>query len=174
MTVCNFKIPKNGEKVTLTDLNGNEYEKEVEEADGLERTRDLFCFCAFTSLRYSDMAELRRSNIDGNIMHITTQKTHDSLDIDLNPMALAILDKYKDQQFPDGRALPVITNQKMNGHLKNLCELCGINSPVTETCIRNGRRETQVYPKYAKVGTHAGRRSFICFALSSGIPPRLS
>ena len=173
MTVYNFKIPKNGEKVTLKDLNGNEYVKEVEEAGGLERTRDLFCFCAFTSLRYSDMAELRRSNIDGNIMHITTQKTHDSLDIDLNPMALAILDKYKDQQFPDGRALPVITNQKMNNHLKNLCELCGINSPVTETCIRNGRRETQVYPKYAKIGTHAGRRSFICFALSSGIPPQV-
>lgn len=24
------------------------------------------------------------------------------------------------------QALPVITNQKMNNHLKNLCELCGI------------------------------------------------
>ena len=47
-----------------------------------------------------------------------------------------------DQEFPDGRALSVITNQKMNNHLKNLCELCGINSPVTETCIRGGKRET--------------------------------
>lgn len=61
----------------------------------------------------------------------------------------------------------------MNGHLKNLCELCGINSPVTETCIRNGKRETEVYPKYSKIGTHAGRRTFICFALSSGIPPQV-
>ena len=173
MTVYNFQVPKNGKKVKLKDLNGNEYTKIVEEAGGLERARDLFCFCAFTSLRYSDMAELRRANIDGNIMHITTQKTHDSLDIDLNPMALAILDKYKDQEFPDGRALPVITNQKMNNHLKNLCELCGINSPVTETCIRGGKRETQVYPKWAKVGTHAGRRTFICFALASGIPPQV-
>ena len=173
LTVYNYKVPKNGTKVKLKDLKGNEYTKIVEEAGGLERARDLFCFCAFTSLRYSDMAELRRANIDGNIMHITTQKTHDSLDIDLNPMALAILDKYKDQEFPDGRALPVITNQKMNNHLKNLCELCGINSPVTETCIRNGKRETQVYPKWAKVGTHAGRRTFICFALASGIPPQV-
>ena len=173
MTVYNYQIPKNGEKVKLKDLNGKEYEKVVEEAGGLERARDLFCFCAFTSLRYSDMAQLRRANIDGDIMHITTQKTHDSLDIDLNPMAKAILDKYKDQEFPDGLALPVITNQKMNGHLKNLCELCGINSPITETCIRNGKRETEVYPKYAKIGTHAGRRTFICFALSSGIPPQV-
>ena len=173
LTVYNYQIPKNGEKVKLKDLNGKEYEKVVEEAGGLERARDLFCFCAFSSLRYSDMAQLRRANIDGDIMHITTQKTHDSLDIDLNPMAIAILDKYKDQEFPDGLALPVITNQKMNGHLKNLCELCGINSPVTETCIRNGRRETEVYPKYARIGTHAGRRTFICFALSSSIPPQV-
>ena len=173
LTVFRYKIPKNGTKVTLKDMNGNEYEKTVEEAGALEKTRDLFCFCAFTSLRYSDMAELRRSNIDGDIMHITTQKTHDSLDIDLNPMAKSILDKYKDQVFPGDLALPVITNQKMNGYLKKLCELCGINSPVTETCIRNGKRETEVYPKWAKVGTHAGRRSFICFALATGIPPQV-
>ena len=145
----------------------------VEEAGALAKTRDLFCFCAFKSLRYSDMAELRRSNIDGNIIHITTQKTHDSLDIDLNPMAKAILDKYKDADFPDDLALPVISNQKMNAYLKTLCELCGINSPVTETCIRNNKRETVVYPKWAKMGTHAGRRTFICYALSQGIPPEV-
>ena len=173
MTVYNYQIPKNGTKVTLTDNRGNEYEKTVEEAGALAKTRDLFYFCAFTSLRYSDMAELRRSNIDGNIIHITTQKTHDSLDIDLNPMAKAILDKYKDADYPDDLALPVISNQKMNAYLKTLCELCGINSPVTETCIRNNKRETVVYPKWAKMGTHAGRRTFICYALSQGIPPEV-
>ena len=30
-----------------------------------------------------------------------------------------------------------------------------------------------VDPKNAKIGTHAGRRTFICFALSSGIPPQV-
>ena len=169
MTVYNYKIPKNGEKVKLRDYKGNEYEKEVEEAGALEKTRDMFCFCCFTSLRYSDMAELRKSNIDGDIMHITTQKTHDSLDIDLQPQAKAILAKYKD--LPGDKALPVISNQKMNQYLKWLCEFCGINKPVTETCYRNGRRETQVFPKWAKIGTHAGRRTFICYALATGVPP---
>ena len=32
-------------------------------------------------------------------------------------------------------------------------------------------RET--LPKYELVGTHAGRRTFICFALSSGVPPQV-
>ena len=172
-TMYKFKIPKNGTKVKLKDHKGNEYEKVVEEAGALEKTRDMFCFCAFTSLRYSDMAELRRANIDGDVMHITTQKTHDSLDINLNPMAQAILAKYAGEHFPGDRALPVISNQKMNQYLKDLCELCGFNKPISETCYRNGRRETEVFPKWAKIGTHAGRRSFICFALSTGIPPEV-
>lgn len=32
LTVYNYKVPKNGTKVKLKDLGGNEYEKEVEEA----------------------------------------------------------------------------------------------------------------------------------------------
>ena len=48
-------------------------------------------------------------------------------------------------------ALPDMTNQKMNNYLKNLCELCSINSPVTATCFRNGKRVTEVYPKYANL-----------------------
>ena len=171
LTLYKYKIPKNGTKVKLKDHNGNEYEKVVEEAGTMEKTRDMFCFCAFTSLRYSDMAELRRANIDGDVMHITTQKTHDSLDINLNPMAKAILAKYAD--LPGDHALPVISNQKMTHYLKNLCELCGLNKPVSETCYRNGHRETEVFPKWAKIGTHAGRRSFICFALATGIPPEV-
>ena len=63
----NFEIPKNGTKVTLTDMNGNEYEKVVEDAGGLAKTRDCFCFCAFTSLRYSDMANLKRTDIKDGV-----------------------------------------------------------------------------------------------------------
>ena len=31
----------------------------------------------------------------------------------------------------------------------------------------------ETFPKYEMIGTHAGRRTFICFALSSGIPPQV-
>jgi len=87
--------------------------------------------------------------------------------------AQAILDKYKDQEFPYGRALPVLANQLMNRYLKNLCELAGFNKPITRTCYRAGQRVEETYPKYEMIGTHAGRRTFICFALSSGIPPQV-
>ena len=64
-----------------------------------------------------------------------------------------------------------MTNQQMNRCLKDLCELCGFNTPYTITCYRNGVRYDEVYPKYELIGTHAGRKTFICFALSNGIPP---
>lgn len=64
----------------------------------MNKTRDLFCFCAFTSLRYSDMAKVKRTDIVGDILYIlyiTTQKTNNRLPIDLNAMAKSILEKYK-------------------------------------------------------------------------------
>lgn len=173
LKLYNYEIPQNGTKVKLTDMNGLEYEKTVQEAGALAKTRDLFCFCAFTSLRYSDMASLKRTDIAGDKIYITTQKTNDRLPIDLSRNAQAILDKYKDVIFPMGRALPVISNQKMNKYLKDLGELCGFTDPITIVCYRAGQRVEDTYPKYALVGTHAARRTFICFALSNGIPPQV-
>ncbi|MBO4818265.1 MAG: site-specific integrase [Bacteroidales bacterium] len=169
--VYNYKVPKNGKVVKLKTYDGKKYEKTVMESGGIARARDLFCFCAFTSLRYSDVVEVRRIDIHDNTLNVTTQKTHDRLPIYLHENALAILDKYKNENFPGGKALPYMTNQQMNRCLKDLCELCGINTPYTITCYRNGNRYDEVYPKYELVGTHAGRRTFICFALSNGVPP---
>ena len=168
-----FKIPANGTKVMMLDDDGNEKEETLTEAGALAKTRDLFCFCAFTSLRYSDMAALKRTDIDGDTMYITTQKTNDRLPINLNKYAKEILAKYEKRDFPDNLALPVITNQKMNSYLKTLCNLVGIRTPVTVVCIKGGERVEHTAPKYQFIGTHAGRRTFICFALSSGIPPQV-
>ncbi len=173
LKLYNYEIPANGTKVSLKDINGEEYEKTVQEAGALAKTRDLFCFCAFTSLRYSDMAKVKRSDIIGDTLYITTQKTNDRLPIDLNSMAKAIIAKYENEKFPEGLALPVISNQKMNHYLKDLCELCEFNTPITSVFYRAGQKVEETYPKWALVGTHAGRRTFICFALSSGVPPQV-
>ena len=166
-----LEIPKNGTVLKLKDMNGKEYEKTVSESAGMARARDLFCFCAFTSLRYSDVVEVRRTAIQNGVLTVTTQKTHDRLPIILHKNAIAILDKYKDQDFPSGRALPYMTNQQMNRCLKDLGEICGFTTPVTVTGYRKGSRYDEVYPKYELIGTHAGRKTFICFALSNGVPP---
>lgn len=139
----------------------------------LERVRDVFLFQCFTGLRYSDVFSLRRSDIKGDHIEVTTVKTSDSLIIELNNHSKAILDKYKDVAFEDDKVLPVITNQKMNDYLKELAELAGIDEPVRQTYYKGNERIDEVTPKYALLGTHAGRRTFICNALALGIPPQV-
>ena len=106
-------------------------------------------------------------------MLITTIKTHDDLAIELNKTTTAILTKYANCDFPGGKALPVITNQKMNDYLKELCELAGIDTPISEVFYKGGVRHEITAPKYALMSTHAGRRTFICKALSMNIPPEV-
>ena len=139
----------------------------------LDRVRDVFLFQCFTGLRYSDVFNLRRSDIKGDHIEVTTVKTSDSLIIELNNHSTAILDKYKDVAFEDDKVLPIITNQKMNDYLKELAELAGIDEPVRQTYYRGNERIAEVTPKYALLGTHAGRRTFICNALALGSPPQV-
>ncbi|WP_297947510.1 site-specific integrase [uncultured Porphyromonas sp.] len=139
----------------------------------LDRVRDVFLFQCFTGLRYSDVFNLRRSDIKGDHIEVTTVKTSDSLIIELNNHSKAILDKYKDVAFEDDKVLPVITNQKMNDYLKELAEMAGIDEPMRQTYYRGNERIDEVTPKYALLGTHAGRRTFICNALALGIPPQV-
>ena len=139
----------------------------------LDRVRDVFLFQCFTGLRYSDVFNLRKSDIKGDHIEVTTVKTSDSLIIELNKHSKAILDKYKDVAFEDNKVLPVITNPKMNDYLKELAELAGIDEPVRQTYYRGNERIDEVTPKYALLGTHAGRRTFICNALALGIPPQV-
>lgn len=139
----------------------------------LEDTRNCFCFCAFTSLRYSDMVQARWSHIENGVLYVTTQKTFDRLAIDLSPQARALLARYPRGSFDGDRIFPPLSNLEMNAGLKRLCKLCGINTPVTKWYCKGGRRIAITYPKYELIGTHAARRTFICFALSNGIPPQV-
>ncbi len=169
----NYEIPRNGAEVELVNVRGEKYTKIVHDASALAKTRDLFCFCAYTSLRYSDATKLKRSDIVDNKINVTTKKTFDKLSIDLNKRSRAILDKYADTAFPFDLALPTISNQKMNDYIKDLGELCGFNDPITKTFYRGGRRVEETFCKWQLLSTHAGRRSFICLALSIGIPPQI-
>ena len=159
--------------LTWDELNRLREFKIPSNKQALERVRDVFLFQCFTGLRYSDVFNLRRSDIKGDHIEVTTVKTSDSLIIELNNHSKAILDKYKDVVFENDKVLPVITNQKMNDYLKELAEMAGIDEPVRQTYYKGNERIDDVTPKYALLGTHAGRRTFICNALALGIPPQV-
>lgn len=139
----------------------------------LERVRDVFLFCCFTGLRYSDVYNLKRSDVKDKRIEITTIKTAVNLNIELNDHSRAILNKYKHADLGNDKALPVISNQKMNLYIKELGQIARINEPVRLTYYRGNRRFDEICPKYEALGTHTGRRTFICNALSLGIPPQI-
>lgn len=162
--------PKKVIFLTTEELKQLQDYKIPEAKQYLDRVRDVFLFCCYSSLRYSDVYNLKRSNIKKDHIEITTVKTADNLVIDLNDYTRGILKKYSEVYFENDKVLPVISNQKMNDYLKELAELANINEPVHETYYRGNKRIDIVTPKYALLGTHAGRRTFICFALSLDIP----
>ncbi len=136
----------------------------------LPAVRDVFCFCCFTGLRYSDVAKLMRSDVRPNYITVVTQKTVDGLIIELNDYSRAILKKYEGIQLPNNLALPVISNVKMNEHLKDMGELAGIVEPQRIVYFKGNQRYEEVLPKYALLTTHCGRRTFIVNALRLGVP----
>ena len=136
----------------------------------LPAVRDVFCFCCFTGLRYSDVAKLRRSDVRKDTITVVTQKTVDGLIIELNDYSRAILNKYADIELPNDLALPVISNVKMNEHLKVIGELAGIDEPQRIVYFKGNQRFEEVLPKWSVLTTHCGRRTFIINALRVGIP----
>ena len=167
------KVEKKVIYLTKDDLDNLRNYQIPKEKIHLEPVRDVFLFCCFTGLRHSDAFNLRRADIKDDHIEITTVKTVDPLTIELNKTSREILEKYEMIQFPRGKALPEITNQEMNRHLKTLCELAGINEDIGVTTYKGNIRTDVVKKKWELIGTHTGRRTFIVNALSLGIPPNV-
>lgn len=101
----------------------------------LEQVRDLFIFSCFTALSYIDVCELQPDDIstgfDGNLWIIRKRhKTKVTASIRLLDIPIAILKKYKGK-LPNGKLLPVISNQRVNDYLKEIAAMCGINKRLT-------------------------------------------
>lgn len=133
-------------------------------------TRDVFCFCCFTSLRYSDVAKLQKSDVRENEIEVVTEKTNALLSIDLNKYSKAILDKYKHIPLPNNLALPVPVMQVMNRALKQIGKVAGFDTPIRKVHYSGNKRIEVVKPKYEYMTTHCGRRTFIVNSLYLGIP----
>ena len=135
----------------------------------LAKTRDMFCFCCFTSLRYSDMAKLTVSSIQEDKLVITTQKTNTTLSIELNKYAKEILARHTEGKSAEEKVFPNISCPHMNMYLKELGQICGFDKPVKSVHFRGSKRIEEIVPKWQLLSTHCARRTFICNALSSGV-----
>lgn len=133
----------------------------------LDLYRDIFLFQCFTGLRYSDVSNLRNTDINGDTMTLVTQKTGVSLQNKLNRYALELVNKYKGRYGE--KLFPTISLTNINHFVKEIGKLAGIDEPVTKIEYRNHRREEMVLPKWQLLSSHVGRKSFITNSLDLGL-----
>ena len=63
-----------------------------------------------------------------------------------------ILEKYKGK-LPDGKILPIISNQKLNAYLKEIADVCGVKKNLTFHLARHTFATTTTLAKGVPIGT---------------------
>lgn len=112
--------------------------------DRLNVVRDLFVFCCYTGLAYSDVQKLNQGHLvkdetGADWIMINRTKTGNESVIPLLPQARSILDKYEDHPLAKyhKRLLPVRSNQKTNEYLREIGNLCGLKKRITSHLARH-------------------------------------
>lgn len=142
---------------------------DLKEKPHLERVKDIFLFMIFTGQRFVDYQKLDHADIKNNFWYLRQQKTKRFLEIPLIEEAKEILQKYAGKEKP----LPLISNQKFNAALKEVCELAGIDEEIKITRQKRGEIISEVYKKYELITCHTSRRTFVTNSLRLGIQPNV-
>lgn len=113
-------------------------------SDRLEHVRDVFVFCCYTGLSYTDVYNLKPSDVaigidKGEWIFINRKKTDAGLRIPLLPDAVVIMDRYekKSRCLSSNWLLPVLSNQKMILYLGEISGICSIRKKVTMHIARH-------------------------------------
>ncbi len=126
------------ERGFLTESELETIENKKFSIERLQITKDLFVFSCYTGLSYIDLMKLTPDKINLGIdkqYWITTkrEKTSNPVRVPLLPKALEIIQKYENHPkvVANGTLLPHISNQKLNGYLKEVADLCEITKNIT-------------------------------------------
>ncbi len=163
-----FKVKK--EKLEVIALNQKEFDAlcflDLDSNKRLDQVRDIFIFSCVTGYRYSDLRQLRREHIKNDEIRLTTTKTKDPLIVPLTRFSREILKKYEERIAP----IPMISNQKLNKYVKELCKLAGIDDPIEIIRFKGAKRHAVIYPKHELISAHTGRKTFVTLSLAKHIP----
>lgn len=142
----------------------DKYGKQITYSESWEDIRNVFCFCSFTSLRFSDYFGMSKANIQGDYIVITIKKTKQALRIVINKYARQILEKYNYE-------LPKFSNPYSNRELKNIGQAAGLNQERIVTKFIGKDRFDETLPMSALLKFHVSRKNFISQSLERGLRP---
>lgn len=174
------------EIITLVpeQLNFLIYNKEFEDAlpDHLKKTKDMFVFGCTVALRISDIFKLSKNNLESingkHYLKTRSQKTNTLTRIVLPDYAVAIINKYKDQQKT---IFPKISKARFNLNIKSMIKRTNWTAEQIKT--RQKRGQTVVVYKNPKtkepyrfcdlITSHTMRRTAITTMLCLHMPENL-
>ncbi len=158
-----WKVDRNpGTVIVLNEAELSAIEKTNKLTDRLQRAKHLFLFACYTGLRFSDVMNLKKQNINGAYLRLTTIKTKENLVIPLSDKAIEILKIYNN-------TLPKISNQKINVAIQEICELAELNDDVELVSFSGKKRKTEHFKKHELVTFHTGRKTCITSLLKKGL-----
>lgn len=128
----------------------------------LAESRDIFVLLCTTSLRFSDLKNIRKESVSNNVLTIYHQKTNNKVKIPLNKYSRAILSKY------NFRIKKLYLNL-FNNDIRKVCEIAKIDELVETITIRNGKRKIDYVQKYKLLSSHVGRRTYITNAIRKNV-----
>ena len=134
----NFKVQRETpERVFLTEEELRTLINKDFKVKRLERVRDLFIFCCFTGLSYSDAKTLSpehfETDANGRVwIKKKRVKTGVLFRVPLLPIPKLILEKYKGGD----KVLPFVDLSSTDAYLKEIAELCGINKNISSHTAR--------------------------------------
>ncbi|MBI1837749.1 MAG: site-specific integrase [Flavobacteriia bacterium] len=128
-------------------LNQDELDLLINKELKIERmrnVRDVFVFCCYTGFAYADVFQFEHDavikGLDGEYwISKNRQKTGTKESVPLLPIALEIINSYRDDEYciKHNKLLPVNSNQKYNAYLKELADICGIDKHLTTHIARH-------------------------------------
>ena len=140
-----------------------------------ELAKDMFCLSCFTSLRISDLCNLKWTDIDDAGIHRVLQKTSVPITIEFNRYSRAIIDKYRSINASCvhvfGEDIPC--NSILIAAVRRIAKSQGFDRPITETYFVGAERREETKPLHERLTMHCGRKTFICNALEMGITPQV-
>lgn len=141
------------------------------ENNKLSRARDFFCFGCFTGLRYSDIYNLHKANINDRFIDLNIIKTRTvSHRVELNKYSKALLNKYNGSLH---QPIPKFSSQKLNDYIKECCKIVGIDKEVTITRYIGKKRIEKTFKKYELITCHISRKTFVTNSLLMGMNERV-
>lgn len=168
-----------------TDFKGKYFTKPSEEADNIylslvelehiqsldladnrswNNVRDLFLIGCYTGLRFSDFSKLGQQNIADGYITIQQTKTGENVVIPVHNVVKQIIKKHNG--IP-----PIVSNQKFNVYLKDICRTVPVFLEVVPKVItKAGKKVTLNLRKWEMISSHTARRSFATNEYLNGTP----